>query len=64
MIIYRANMFGLSQLHQLRGRVGRNEVQSYCYLICNQDIERLKVLCKKGCFLLQLLHKCKLQSLQ
>lgn len=44
MIIFNAERFGLATLHQLRGRVGRNDVQSYCYLICNQDIPRLKVL--------------------
>ncbi|MBR1416917.1 MAG: ATP-dependent DNA helicase RecG [Bacilli bacterium] len=44
MVIYNAERFGLATLHQLRGRVGRNELTSYCYLICNQDIERLKVL--------------------
>ena len=43
-IIYNAERFGLATLHQLRGRVGRNDYQSYCYLICNKDIERLKVL--------------------
>jgi len=44
MVIFNAERFGLATLHQLRGRVGRNDVQSYCYLICNQDIPRLKVL--------------------
>ena len=33
MIINQANMFGLSDLHQLRGRVGRSAVKAYCYLI-------------------------------
>ena len=44
MVIYNAERFGLATLHQLRGRVGRNDFQSYCYLICNQDIRRLKVM--------------------
>lgn len=44
MVIFNAERFGLATLHQLRGRVGRNDLQSYCYLISNQDVERLKVL--------------------
>ncbi len=32
MIVYRADMFGLSQLYQIRGRVGRAKVRAYCYL--------------------------------
>ena len=44
MIIFNAERFGLATLHQLRGRVGRNDMQSYCYLICNEDVKRLKVL--------------------
>lgn len=44
MVIFNAERFGLATLHQLRGRVGRNELQSYCYLICNQEKERLKVM--------------------
>lgn len=44
MIIFDSERFGLATLHQLRGRVGRNDLQSYCFLICKEEKERLKVL--------------------
>ena len=43
-VIFNANMFGLSTLHQLRGRVGRGNIESYCVLIAKQNIEKLKIL--------------------
>ena len=43
-VIFDANRFGLSTLHQLRGRVGRSNLQSYCILISDFDTERLKVM--------------------
>ena len=46
MVIFDANRFGLSTLHQLRGRVGRNDLQSYCILISNRETERLNILTK------------------
>ncbi len=50
MVIEDADRFGLSQLHQLRGRVGRGKAKSYCILTSHNrneaTLQRLKALCK------------------
>lgn len=44
--IFDSYRFGLSALHQLRGRVGRSSLESYCILISSKETERLNVLTK------------------
>ena len=47
MIIFDADRFGLSTLHQLRGRVGRGTSKSQCILMSDSDAERLKIMEKE-----------------
>jgi len=48
MLVYNAERFGLAQLHQLRGRIGRGEHKSYCILMCDpkntEAVDRLRIL--------------------
>ncbi|MBR2832853.1 MAG: ATP-dependent DNA helicase RecG [Bacilli bacterium] len=46
MVIFDSYRFGLSALHQLRGRVGRNDLDSYCILISDRETKRLDILTK------------------
>lgn len=52
MVIENADRFGLSQLHQLRGRVGRGEHQSWCVLLADshgdESVQRLEALCQSS----------------
>lgn len=50
-IIYDSNQFGMSQLHQIRGRVGRSDLQSYCFFILPENIsmdEKINFLSKNN----------------
>lgn len=50
MVVENAERFGLSQLHQLRGRVGRGRAKSYCILVSDskseKSLQRLDIMCK------------------
>lgn len=52
MVIQNAERFGLSQLHQLRGRVGRSDAQAYCILLADtkgeEAVTRLQALCQSN----------------
>ena len=43
-VIFNAERFGLATLHQLRGRIGRNDIESKCILISDYETPRLKIL--------------------
>ena len=44
MVIFNAERFGLATIHQLRGRIGRNDLESKCIMISDKSSDRLKVL--------------------
>lgn len=52
MMVYNAENFGLSQLHQLRGRVGRSDIKSYCILVCRSNSKsarmRMEAMCQSN----------------
>ncbi len=54
MIVYRADMFGLAQLYQLRGRIGRSKVRGYCYFTVPQH-KNLKPIAERRLSILQAL---------
>ncbi len=43
-IVFNSELFGLATLHQLRGRVGRSDIKSKCFLISDSDTKRLQIL--------------------
>lgn len=51
MVVEHADRFGLAELHQLRGRVGRSDLQSYCFLIYSKNIT------ETGIFRMKALHE-------